>query len=57
LKFDAASATIYEHLGDVYLKQGKSELAKASWQKALTLSSDTDQIAAIKAKLNKKTTK
>lgn len=57
LKFDSASATINEHLGDVYQKQGKFELAKTSWQKALTLASDTVQIEAIKAKLNKKTGK
>ncbi len=30
---DATSATVYEHLGDVYQKQGKDELAKAFWQK------------------------
>jgi tetratricopeptide (TPR) repeat protein len=57
LKYDTSSATVHEHLGDVYQKQGKTEQAKASWQKALTLSADADQINALKAKLNKKTTK
>ncbi len=57
LKAESTSATINEHLGDVYQKQGKPELAKTAWQKALTLASDTEQINAIKLKLNKKTTK
>ncbi|MBS1797742.1 MAG: tetratricopeptide repeat protein [Acidobacteria bacterium] len=57
LKSDPTSATIHEHLGDVYQKQGKAETARQSWQKALDLSGDPDQIAALKLKLNKKTTK
>jgi Tfp pilus assembly protein PilF len=57
LKTDPSAATIIEHLGDVYQKQGKTELAKTMWQKALTLSSDTEQINGIKLKINKKMTK
>jgi tetratricopeptide (TPR) repeat protein len=30
LRFDSSSGTIHEHLGDVYQKQGKADLAKAS---------------------------
>ncbi len=52
-KFDSGSATIQEHLGDVYQKQGKSALAKTAWQRALTLTSDADEITRIKAKLSR----
>lgn len=48
-----ASATILEHLGDVYQKQNKPELAKSAWQKALNLASGVEMTARIKAKLNK----
>jgi tetratricopeptide (TPR) repeat protein len=48
-----ASATIFEHLGDVYEKQNKLDLAKQTWQKALNLSSDAEMTARIKAKLAK----
>ncbi|MBC7796047.1 MAG: tetratricopeptide repeat protein, partial [Pyrinomonadaceae bacterium] len=47
------SATILEHLGDLYQKQGKLELAKTNWRKALNLSSDSAQITKLKAKLDK----
>jgi tetratricopeptide (TPR) repeat protein len=49
----AASATILEHLGDVYEKQNKPELARQTWQKALNLASETAMTERIKAKLNK----
>ena len=39
---DATSATLHDHLGDIYAKQGKLELAKASWQKAVTLLADPE---------------
>jgi Tfp pilus assembly protein PilF len=54
VQIDDSSATIHEHLGDVYQKQGKPESAKASWQKALTLASEADEINRIKAKLDEK---
>ncbi len=54
LRRSPASATIQEHLGDVFDKQGKPDLAKAAWKRALSLSSDREQILQIKAKLNKK---
>lgn len=50
-RFDAASATIREHLGDVYQKQGKIELARTAWRKALDLASDSEDINRIKNKL------
>lgn len=52
-KYDSGSSTIQEHLGDVLNKQGKTALAKTAWQKALTLSSDADEISRIKTKLGK----
>ncbi len=48
---DPTSATIHDHLGDVYQKQGKIELARTTWQKALTLTNDADEIAKIKTKI------
>jgi tetratricopeptide (TPR) repeat protein len=53
LRRNPASATIQEHLGDVYDKQGKSDLAKTAWKRALGLSSDSEQIIKIKAKIKK----
>ena len=47
------SATILEHLGDVYQKQNKIEPARSTWQKALNLASDQATIARIKAKLSR----
>ncbi|MBC7909931.1 MAG: tetratricopeptide repeat protein, partial [Pyrinomonadaceae bacterium] len=48
---DSSSATIQEHLGDVYHRQGKKDLARAAWQKALSLTVEADEIARLKAKL------
>jgi tetratricopeptide (TPR) repeat protein len=53
LRRNPESATIQEHLGDVFDKQGKSDLAKSAWKRALGLSSDSEQILQIKAKLNR----
>ena len=57
LRFDNSSSTIHEHLGDVYQKQGKLDLAKSAWQKALEFASDTDEINRIKAKLTNNASK
>lgn len=54
---DLSSPTILDHLGDVYAKQGKLELARVTWQKALNLTSDNVEVAKIKAKLGKKAAK
>jgi len=50
-KYDLSSATIQEHLGDVYQKLNKIDLAKKAWQKALNLTSDTEEVARLKTKL------
>jgi predicted Zn-dependent protease len=52
---DPTSSTIQEHLGDLYQKQGKTAEARAAWQKALTLSTEAEETARIKAKLAGKT--
>ncbi len=57
LQIDNSSSTIHEHLGDVYQKQGKPDAAKAAWQKALTLTSETDEVNRLKAKLEAKNQK
>ncbi|MBA2737176.1 MAG: tetratricopeptide repeat protein [Pyrinomonadaceae bacterium] len=54
---DTASSTINEHLGDVYQTQGKTELARNAWQKALNLASDIQDVNRLKAKLGIKTGK
>ena len=49
----SVSATIFEHLGDVYQKQNKAELAKSAWRKALNLATDKETIARLKLKLSR----
>lgn len=51
LRYETSSATIFEHLGDVYQKQNKRELAKTLWRKALNLASEAEMTERIKAKL------
>jgi predicted negative regulator of RcsB-dependent stress response len=48
-----ASATIQEHLGDLYYKQGKMEEARAAWQKALKLTAEPEAPTRLKEKLAK----
>lgn len=48
---DSGSSTIHEHLGDVYSKQAKTDLAKTAWEKALNLASDSADVSRLKAKL------
>lgn len=48
---DFASATIQEHLGDVFQKQGKDEMARAAWQKAVQLVSGAADSNRIRGKL------
>lgn len=48
------SATIQEHLGDVYEKQGKIEQAKTAWRKALTLLKQSSEINRVRAKISDK---
>lgn len=51
------SATIQEHLGDLYQQRGKTEMARAAWQKALSLTVESVNTTRIKAKLGVKTQK
>ena len=50
---DYASGTIQEHLGDVYEKQGKKELARAAWKRASRLLWRDDDMARVNQKLGK----
>ena len=50
-KYDSGSATIYEHLGDVYDKQSKNDKARKAWRRALNLATDTEQINHLKTNL------
>ncbi len=52
-RFNATSVTILEHLGDVFRKRGKLEEAKQVWQKALTLSLNSDDSDRLKTKLTR----
>jgi predicted Zn-dependent protease len=49
---DTSSATIQEHLGDVYQKQGKTVQARAAWQKSLQFLNEGEQASRVKSKLN-----
>lgn len=49
----SSSATIQEHLGDVYFDQGKKELARAQWRKSLRLLANGEQASRIKLKLSR----
>jgi tetratricopeptide (TPR) repeat protein len=51
---DSTSTTIHEHLGDLYQRRGKTEQARAAWQKALLLSVEAEETKRIKAKLSGK---
>jgi len=51
LRNDHSSATISEHLGDVYAKQGKLEPAKSAWRKSLDVSFEIEQTNRLKSKL------
>ncbi|MDT5123063.1 MAG: hypothetical protein QOC96_2545 [Acidobacteriota bacterium] len=46
------SATIQEHLGDLYQQRGKLEMARAAWQKALSLVVEAQDTARLKTKLS-----
>ncbi len=50
-RLDAESETIFEHLGDVYVKKQNNQLAKAAWEKALRLASDASDVERLKKKL------
>jgi predicted Zn-dependent protease len=47
-----ASATIQEHLGDVYQRLGKTNDARSAWQRALALTSRAEEGTRLKSKLN-----
>jgi tetratricopeptide (TPR) repeat protein len=46
-----SSATIQEHLGDLYQKRGKLQQARAAWQKSLSLLNEGEQATRLKQKL------
>lgn len=46
-----SSATIQEHLGDLYQRKNNPKEAHAAWQKALSLSVEPEQQARLKSKL------
>jgi predicted Zn-dependent protease len=48
---NATSATIQEHLGDLFQKLGQQEKAQAFWRRALSLAAEAADTARIKAKL------
>jgi predicted Zn-dependent protease len=50
-RINSESSTISEHLGDVYQKQNKVDLARRAWQRALNLTGDAAEITRLRAKL------
>jgi tetratricopeptide (TPR) repeat protein len=53
----AKSATIFEHLGDLYDRTGKKEAAQQEWQRALSMPAPPDQTARLRSKLGIETQK
>ena len=51
---NTASATIHEHLGEVYHARNEGDRARAAWEKALSLSREPAQTARLKARLTQK---
>jgi Flp pilus assembly protein TadD len=52
--YSPRSATIHDHLGDLYKKQGQADKARAKWEEALKLATEPEEIKKIKEKLGKK---
>ena len=52
--YQQRSATIHDHLGDLYKKQGATDKARAKWEDALRLATEPEEIRKIKEKLGKK---
>ncbi|HKQ05906.1 MAG TPA: tetratricopeptide repeat protein [Blastocatellia bacterium] len=52
--YQSRSATIHDHLGDLYKKTGQTDKARAKWEDALKLATEPDEIKRIKEKLGKK---
>jgi tetratricopeptide (TPR) repeat protein len=52
--YSARSATVHDHLGDLYKKQGQTDKARGKWEDALKLATEPDEVKKIKEKLGKK---
>ncbi|MFL6215816.1 MAG: tetratricopeptide repeat protein [Blastocatellia bacterium] len=52
--YQSRSATIHDHLGDLYKKLGQNDKARAKWEDALKLATEPDEIKRVKEKLGKK---
>ncbi len=50
-KLSPNSATIQQHLGDLYQKQGRAEEARNAWRKALEVEKNSSEIKKLKFKL------
>jgi tetratricopeptide (TPR) repeat protein len=51
-KFAGMDSTVNDHLGDLFFKTQRFEEAKTAWTKSVQLSSDADEIAKVKKKLD-----
>lgn len=51
-RFDSSSATIQEHLGDVFVKLSKPNAAQSAWQRALLLASDPTDVKRLNEKIS-----
>lgn len=51
---DNLSATIQEHLGDLYERRGQREMARSAWQRALALVIRAEDTVRLRAKLDGK---
>jgi predicted negative regulator of RcsB-dependent stress response len=49
---DGTSALSQEHLGDVHASRGNTQLARAAWNRALSLSVEAESKVRLERKLN-----
>ena len=52
LRFAATDPTVNDHMGDLYFKTKRLEEAKAAWTKSVQLSTDPEEIAKVKKKID-----
>jgi tetratricopeptide (TPR) repeat protein len=57
LIFAGTDATVNDHMGDLYYKTQRYEMAKAAWTRSVQLSDDPEEIEQVKKKLDELKTK
>ena len=52
LRFAATDATVNDHIGDLFFKQARFDEARSAWNKTVQLSTDPEEIARVKKKID-----